>query len=87
MIRHQKGQMNSSIPILNAVMADYYLNNGLNEEARQLFERLVSRIVHFILILLCPPNLSYADYYHIELKGEISRKSESSFRCFKRVSH
>lgn len=41
MIRHQKGQMNSSIPILNAVMADYYLNNGLNEEARQLFERLV----------------------------------------------
>lgn len=41
-IRHEKGQMNSSIPILNSVMADYYLNNGHNEEARQLFERLVS---------------------------------------------
>jgi len=40
-IRHQKGQMNSSIPILNSVMADYYLNNGHNEEARQLFERLI----------------------------------------------
>ncbi|KAL9984671.1 hypothetical protein ACROYT_G006994 [Oculina patagonica] len=40
-IRHRKGQMNSSIPILNSVMADYYLNNGHNEEARQLFERLV----------------------------------------------
>lgn len=40
-IRHEKGQMNSSIPILNSVMADYYLNNGHNEEARQLFERLV----------------------------------------------
>ena len=34
--------MNSSIPILNSVMADYYLSNGHNEEARQLFERLVS---------------------------------------------
>ena len=34
--------MNSSIPILNSVMADYYLSNGYNEEARQLFERLVS---------------------------------------------
>lgn len=42
-IRHEKGQMNSSIPILNSVMADYYLNNGHNEEARQLFERLVSK--------------------------------------------
>lgn len=34
--------MNSSIPILNSVMADYYLNNGHHEEARQLFERLVN---------------------------------------------
>ena len=34
--------MNSSIPLLNSVMADYYLNNGHNDEARQLFERLVS---------------------------------------------
>ena len=34
--------MNSSIPILNSVMADYYLSNGHNEEARKLFERLVS---------------------------------------------
>lgn len=40
-VRHRKGQMNSSIPILNSVMADYYLNNGHHEEARQLFERLV----------------------------------------------
>ncbi|KAJ7337906.1 hypothetical protein OS493_008065 [Desmophyllum pertusum] len=40
-MRHKKGQMNSSIPILNSVMADYYLNNGHHEEARQLFERLV----------------------------------------------
>ena len=38
--------MNSSIPILNSVMADYYLNNGHNEEARQLFERLVSGTCH-----------------------------------------
>ena len=38
--------MNSSIPILNSVMADYYLNNGHNEEARQLFERLVSVTWH-----------------------------------------
>lgn len=45
-IRHKKGQMNSSIPVLNAAMADYYLNNGHNEEARQLFERLVSRTWH-----------------------------------------
>lgn len=43
--------MNSSIPMLNAAMADYYLNNEHNEEARQLFERLVS--VHFSLILIC----------------------------------
>ncbi|KAM7438388.1 hypothetical protein ABFA07_012101 [Porites harrisoni] len=40
-IRHQRGHMNSSIPILNSVMADYYLSNGHNEEARQLFERLI----------------------------------------------
>jgi len=45
-IRHEKGQMNSSIPILNSVMADYYLDNGHNEEARQLFERLVSGTWH-----------------------------------------
>ena len=48
-IRHQKGQMNSSIPILNSVMADYYLNNGHNEEARQLFERLVGRTWHLAM--------------------------------------
>ena len=40
-IRHQEGQMNSSIPILNAAITDYYMNNGHHEEARQLFERLV----------------------------------------------
>ncbi|XP_068711774.1 TPR repeat-containing protein DDB_G0287407-like isoform X2 [Montipora foliosa] len=40
-IRHRKGQMSSSIKFLNAAMADYYLNNGHHEEARQLFERLV----------------------------------------------
>ena len=41
--------MNSSIPVLNAAMADYYLNNGHNEEARQLFERLVSANFAFVL--------------------------------------
>jgi len=44
-VRHRKGQMNSSIPILNSVMADYYLNNGHHEEARQLFERLVRELL------------------------------------------
>lgn len=39
--KYRKGQMNTSIPPLNAGMADYYLNNGHHEEARQLFERLV----------------------------------------------
>ena len=36
--------MSSSIKLLNAAMADYYLNNGHHEEARQLFERLVSTV-------------------------------------------
>lgn len=43
--------MNTSIPPLNAGMADYYLNNGHHEEARQLFERLVNYIIIIILKL------------------------------------
>lgn len=39
--KYQKDHMNTSIPPLNAAMADYYLNNGHHEEARQLFERLI----------------------------------------------
>lgn len=46
-VRHRKGQMDSSIPILNSVMADYYLNNGHHEEARQLFERLVRKMLRW----------------------------------------
>ena len=43
-IKHKSGRMNTSIPKLNGAMADYYLNNGHHEEARQLFERLVSNM-------------------------------------------
>ena len=43
-IKHKTGRMNTSISKLNAAMADYYLNNDHHEEARQLFERLVSNI-------------------------------------------
>ena len=73
--------MNSSIPILNAAMADYYLNNCHQEEARLLFERLVC-----IDVSLVPFSIRLMQFLFRLRNGMVKQANEAFLKILDNIS-